>query len=83
MIKTIHPGDNIPSPRDVIAPKVALIKVYFCSGTGADEDTVTPGSTGRKKRRGGRSNVLFELLLLGADGSGKSTFIRQMQVNGI
>ena len=27
-----------------------------------------------------RSNVLFELLLLGADGSGKSTFIKQMQL---
>jgi len=35
----------------------------------------------RRKRRGtGRSNVLFELLLLGADGSGKSTFIKQMQL---
>jgi len=34
----------------------------------------------RSRRTTGRSNVLFELLLLGADGSGKSTFIRQMQL---
>ena len=34
----------------------------------------------RPPKKTGKSNVLFELLLLGADGSGKSTFIRQMQV---
>ena len=34
----------------------------------------------RGNRQTGKSDVLFELLLLGADGSGKSTFIRQMQV---
>jgi len=39
-----------------------------------------PGSNRQKRHQSGKSNVLFELLLLGADGSGKSTFIRQMQL---
>jgi len=34
----------------------------------------------RQDRRPKRPAVVFELLLLGADGSGKSTFIRQMQI---
>ena len=46
--------------------------------SGKDEEP--EGQTRRPRRpQRGRSNVLFELLLLGADGSGKSTFIRQMQ----
>eukprot|EP00092_Neocalanus_flemingeri_P058937 GFUD01070337.1.p1 GENE.GFUD01070337.1~~GFUD01070337.1.p1 ORF type:complete len:369 (+),score=100.18 GFUD01070337.1:290-1396(+) len=34
----------------------------------------------KRRMRGKKPDVVFELLLLGADGSGKSTFIRQMQI---
>lgn len=43
------------------------------------EDT-GPRRSLRGNTQSGKSDVLFELLLLGADGSGKSTFIRQMQL---
>merc|ERR1712133_142495 len=46
----------------------------------ASDQPPNPPSSRRKRRGTGRSNVLFELLLLGADGSGKSTFIKQMQL---
>ena len=49
------------------------------SGKNEDPQPTNPGQARIEKRKKGRSNVLFELLLLGADGSGKSTFIRQMQ----
>jgi len=54
---------------------------YLCCVSGKNEDPqpTNPGQARIEKRKKGRSNVLFELLLLGADGSGKSTFIRQMQ----
>jgi len=54
----------------------------FCSREDSDasDQPPNPNSSRRKRRGTGRSNVLFELLLLGADGSGKSTFIKQMQL---
>jgi len=55
---------------------MALRNICCCSGR--DESEERHGTSRRKPKP--KPNVVFELLLLGADGSGKSTFIRQMQI---